>query len=60
MAFTNVWLAMLTLLLQVWFSLHHLLPGYWNYFHDSNEVRGGELLRRTWDLLSGTSALKAF
>ncbi|KAF8125422.1 UbiA prenyltransferase family-domain-containing protein [Boletus edulis] len=45
---------------SVWFSLHHLLPGYWNYFHDSDDVRVGELLQKTWDLFSGTSLLKAF
>jgi 4-hydroxybenzoate polyprenyltransferase len=45
---------------SVWFSLHHLLPGYWNYFHDSNQVRGGEFLQQTWDLFSGTALLKAF
>ncbi|KAN0082454.1 UbiA prenyltransferase family domain containing protein [Tylopilus felleus] len=45
---------------SVWFSLHHLLPGYWNYFHDSNQERGGELLQQTWDLFSGTSLLNAF
>jgi 4-hydroxybenzoate polyprenyltransferase len=45
---------------SLWFSLHHLLPGYWNYFHDSSEIRGGELFQKTWDLFSGTSLLKAF
>ncbi|KAF8121062.1 UbiA prenyltransferase family-domain-containing protein [Boletus edulis] len=45
---------------SVWFSLHHLLPGYWNYFHDNDDVRVGELLQKTWDLFSGTSLLKAF
>ncbi|KAG6371220.1 UbiA prenyltransferase family-domain-containing protein [Boletus reticuloceps] len=45
---------------SIWFSLHHLLPGYWNYFHDSDDVRVGELLQKTWDLFSGTSLLKAF
>lgn len=46
--------------LQVWFSLHHLLPGYCNYFHGSDAIRGGDLLQKTWDLFSGTSLLKAF
>ncbi|KAG8221438.1 hypothetical protein J3R82DRAFT_1629 [Butyriboletus roseoflavus] len=42
---------------SVWFSLHHLLPGYWNYVHGSSEIRGAELLQKTWDLFSGSSLL---
>jgi len=38
---------------SVWFSLQHLLPGYWNYFHDSNGVRSEELLQKTWDMFTG-------
>jgi len=45
---------------SVWFSLHHLLPGYWNYFHDSENVRVGEMLQKIRDLFSSTSLLKAF
>ncbi|KAG9309608.1 UbiA prenyltransferase family-domain-containing protein [Chiua virens] len=45
---------------SIWFSIHHLLPGYWNYFHDSNQTRGGELLQNTWDVFSGESLLKGF
>ena len=45
---------------QIWFSLHHLLPGYWNYFHDSSDTRGGDLLQTTWELFSGASLVKAF
>lgn len=46
--------------LQVWFSLHHLLPGYWNYFHHNSDVPGGELLQKTRDLSSAILGLKVF
>ncbi|KAG9309607.1 UbiA prenyltransferase family-domain-containing protein [Chiua virens] len=45
---------------SIWFSLHHLLPGYWNYLHGSVVCRGGTLLQDTWDLFTGALFLKVF
>ncbi|KAF8839043.1 hypothetical protein BDN67DRAFT_817885 [Paxillus ammoniavirescens] len=28
---------------SMWFSLHHLFPWYWNYFHDRNQSPGTKL-----------------
>ncbi|KAF8839047.1 hypothetical protein BDN67DRAFT_818519 [Paxillus ammoniavirescens] len=39
---------------SLWFSLHHLFPGYWNYFHKSDESPRIELLQVACELLSGS------
>ncbi|KAF9238256.1 hypothetical protein BU15DRAFT_62665 [Melanogaster broomeanus] len=39
---------------SVWLSLHHLLPGYWNYFHDSTASLGIDLLQTAWETFSGS------
>ncbi|KIJ62347.1 hypothetical protein HYDPIDRAFT_30601 [Hydnomerulius pinastri MD-312] len=33
---------------SLWFSIHHLLPGYWNYFHDGSEHPSGEFIEKVW------------
>ncbi|KAH7890561.1 UbiA prenyltransferase family-domain-containing protein [Phlebopus sp. FC_14] len=38
---------------SLWFSIHHVFPGYWNYFHDGRDYQSSILLK-TWTALAGT------